>query len=183
MRTQIKLLGLCLAFAAAPSLAGEMKLMPVLDADFKPDFTVSALVGAMNPERVGSDTFAGAEVAFNCIVMQPSTGRIRTKISYGEFSNGGLELSSFEVNPRWMFDIDKNLSVGFGPGLGYVDAKSAGRSKGMWAGQLGADLDYRMGAVTLGLSTRWQGTDNRTIAPGQKGADNILVAAKIGYNF
>ncbi len=184
MRTQSALFGLYFAFVATPVLAdGALKAMPVLDPGYKADITLSALVGYMDPEHVGSDTFVGGELAFNCLLLQPSSGNIRTKLSIGRFSNDGLRLTSYELNPRWMFNLDKNLSVGFGPGIGYVDAKAGGNSKGLWAGQVGADLDYRMGAINLGLAARWQGTANRTIAPGFKGADNTLIEAKIGYNF
>jgi len=184
MRTQSAFLGLCFAVAAAPALAsGDWKAMPVLDPAYKADITVSALVGLMDPEHVGSDSYVGAEVAFNCLLLEPPTGIIRSKMSVGRFSNDGLQLTSYEINPRWMFNIDKNLSVGFGPGIGYVNAKDAGNTTGLWAGQVGADLDYRIGAINLGLAARWQGTENRVIAAGVKGADNTLIDAKIGYNF
>ncbi|MGA7178711.1 MAG: hypothetical protein WBX11_03855 [Thiobacillaceae bacterium] len=184
MRTQFALVGLCLAVATVPALAGDQwKTMPVLDTAYKPDLTVSALVGSMDPEHVSSSSFIGGELAFNCLLLQPPTGIIRTKVSIGGFSHGGLKLTTYEINPRWMFNIDQNLSVGFGPGLGYVDAKAGGNTKGLWAGQIGADLDYRIGAINLGLAARWQGTQNNTIATGFKGADNTLVEAKIGYNF
>jgi hypothetical protein len=183
MRSQSILFGLYLALAVAPVLAGEWKAMPVLDPAYKADITLSALVGSMNPEHVSSDSIVGGELAFNCILLEPSTGIIRSKVSVTRFSNDGLKLTSYEINPRWTFNIDKNLSVGFGPGIGYVDAKAGGNTKGLWAGQVGADLDYRLGAINLGLATRWQGTANRTIIPGIKGADNTLIEAKIGYNF
>jgi hypothetical protein len=176
-------LSLSLSLIAMPSLAGDWKVLPVRDAGFKPDFTVSALVGSLNPEHAGSDTYVGGEVAFNCLLVEPPVGKIRTKISVGSFDDNGLELTSFELNPRWTFDINKNLSVGIGPGMGYVDAERGGNSQGLWAGQVGVDLDYRIGAINLGLAARWQGTENDTIAPGFKGADNTLITAKIGYNF
>jgi hypothetical protein len=186
MRTQTALFGLSLALAAAPVLAGDgsWKSMPVLDSSYKPDFTLSALVGSMDPKHAGADSFVGGELAFNCLLLQPPTGTIRTKVSVGSFSNDGLKLTSYELNPRWMFSVDKNLSVGFGPGIGYVDAKKNGNSKGMWAGQLGADLDYRIGGhIDVGLAARWQATQSSTITPGVKGADNSLIQAKIGYAF
>jgi hypothetical protein len=184
MRTQSALLGLLFAVAAAPALAeGEWKTLPVLDPAYKADLTLSALVGSMNPQHVSSDSSVGAELAFNCILLEPPTGIIRSKISVNRFSNDGLKLTTYEVNPRWTFNVDKNLSVGFGPGIGYVDAKAGGNTKGLWAGQLGADMDYRIGQINLGLAARWQGTQNRTIATGVKGADNTLIEAKIGYAF
>jgi hypothetical protein len=92
------------------------------------------------------------------------SGVIRSKISYNEYDHAGLKLSSYEVNPRWTVNLDKNLSVGFGPGLGYVEAKSAGQSKGVWARQMGADLDYKIGQVNLGLAARRQVAENTHLA-------------------
>jgi hypothetical protein len=183
MRIQFVVTGFCCAIVAAPALAGQWSVMPVLDSSYQAQPTLSVLAGSMNPDHATSDTTLGGEVAFNCILLQPPVGVIRSKLSVTRFSNDGLQLTSYEVNPRWMFSVDKNLSVGFGPGFGYVDAKTAGNTTGMWAGQVGADLDYRIGAINLGLAARWQGTQDRTIAPGQKGVNNTLVEAKLGYNF
>jgi hypothetical protein len=79
--------------------------------------------------------------------------------------------------------IDKNLSFGIGPGIGYVKAELNGQSTSMAAFQVGADLDYKMGSINLGLAARWQDTRNKDIAPGIHGANNTLVQAKVGYNF
>lgn len=182
MRIQLALCGLSLI--ATSALAGEgWKVLPVTDAGYKPDVTLSAIVGSMDPKNADSNAFTGAEVAFNCLMLQPPSGVIRSKISVGQYDHGGLKLTSFEVNPRWTFIIDKDLSVGFGPGIGYVEAKAAGQSKGMWAAQVGADLDYRIGKLNLGLAARWQSTQDSQIAIGYKGADNTLIEAKIGFNF
>ena len=162
---------------------GDWKLLPVKDASYQPDVTLSALVGAMDPKNASSGSFTGAELAFNCLLIQPPSGVIRSKISVGQYDHDGLELTSYEINPRWTFNLSKDLSVGFGPGIGYVDAKAAGHSKGLWAAQIGADLDYRIGSLNLGLGARWQATQDHQIAVGYKGADNFLVEAKIGMNF
>jgi len=123
------------------------------------------------------------EVDFNCMIMQPPSGVIRSKISLGSFDHDGLKLTIFEINPRWTNSIDKNLSFGVGPGIGYVKAEMNGQSISMAAFQIGADLDYKIGSINLGLSARWQDTVNKDIAPGIQGANNTLVQAKVGYNF
>jgi outer membrane scaffolding protein for murein synthesis (MipA/OmpV family) len=185
MRVQTALLGLSLVLTGVPALADSVswKTMPVMDSNYQPDFTLSALVGSMDPQHAGSDSVIGGELAFNCLLLQPSTGIIRTRVSISKFSNDGLKLTSYEINPHWTFNIADHLSLGFGPGLGYVDAKYQGSGKGLWAAQLGADLDYRVNHINFGVAARWQGTQNSTLSPGIKGADNSLVEARIGYNF
>jgi hypothetical protein len=94
-----------------------------------------------------------------------------------------MKLTTFEVNPRWTTSLGKDLTVGVGPGIGLVKAELAGHSKTMGALQFGADLDYRVGAVNLGLGARWQVTQDKEILAGTRGADNFLIQAKIGVNF
>ena len=53
----------------------------------------------------------------------------------------------------------------------------------LFAWQAGADLDYRIGQVNLGLGARWQDTVNKTVSTGREGADNWLVQAKVGVAF
>ena len=178
------LLGLGLLAAATATFAGDdWKLLPVRDANFKPDLTLSAAVGSLNPEHVNSGIYTGAELAFNCLALQPPSGVIRTKVSLGRFDHDGMKLTTFEVNPRWTTNLSQDLTVGFGPGIGLVKAEMSGHSKDLAALQLGADLDYRVGALNLGLGARWQATQNKEIAPGKNGADNFLVQAKVGVNF
>jgi hypothetical protein len=53
----------------------------------------------------------------------------------------------------------------------------------MFAWQVGADLDYRMNNLNLGLGARWQDTTDKNIGGGHHGADNWLVQAKVGIAF
>lgn len=177
------LLGLSLASASAATLAEDWKFLPVRDASYKPDVTLSIAAGQLNGTPAGSGNYTGAEVAFNCLILQPPSGVIRSKISYGQFDHNGLKLNTFEINPRWTMNIDQNLTFGVGPGVGYVKAEVAGKSTSMAALQIGADLDYRIGAVNLGLGARWQDTRNKDISTSIKGANNTLVQAKVGFNF
>ena len=170
---------------SATAIAGDWKFLPVLDSSYKPDMAVFIAGGSLTPSNSGSTSggYAGAEFDFNCLIMQPPTGIIRSKISYGQFNQNGLMLSSIEVNPRWTVDVQKDLSVGIGPGVGYVRADTNGQSTSLAALQIGGDLDYRVGMIDLGLGARWQYTANKEIAPGVTGANNFLIQAKVGISF
>ncbi len=182
---RITLLGAALACATAPALAlaGEWKFLPIMDTDYRPDLTVSLVGGVMDPVNVRKDSYVGIEVAANCGLLQTPTGVVRTKLSYGRFDKDGTELRVFEVNPRWTTPIAENLTVGIGPGIGWVRADVGSRETDMFAWQVGADLDYRIGRLNLGLGARWQDTVDKTVSPGDKGAENWLVQAKVGVNF
>ena len=177
-------LGLGLFAATSASFAGDdWKFLPVRDADYKPDLTVSVMGGALDPQHGSRGSYIGGELAFNCLALQPPKGVLRSKVSLGSYDHGGMKITSFEINPRWTTQLSQDLSVGVGPGIGLVKAEMAGTSKDMAALQLGADLDYRVGALNLGLGARWQATQNKEIAPGKNGADNFLIQAKVGINF
>ncbi len=177
------LLGISLVTTSAATFADDWKFLPVRDANYKSDVTLSIAVGQFNSTPVGSGNYTGAEVAFNCLILQPPSGMIRSKISYGQFDHNGLKLNTFEINPRWTTSIAQDLTIGIGPGVGYVKAEVAGKSTSMAALQIGADLDYHIGAVNLGLGARWQDTRNKDVAAGIQGANNTLVQAKVGFNF
>jgi len=177
------LIGLSLATASAATFADDWKFFPVLDAKYKPDVTLSLVGGVLNGTPAGSGSYKGIEVALNCLALQPPTGVIRSKISLGSFDHNGMKLTTFEINPHWTMNVDKNLTFGVGPGIGFVKAEMNGQTTRMAALQIGADLDYRIGAINLGLGARWQDTRNKDIAPGIHGANNTLVQAKVGFNF
>lgn len=172
-----------LCACAGSAVAGEWQFLPVLKDGYKPEFVLSAVGGALDPKGADRDTYAGVELAFNCGLFQTPVGVVRTKVSYGGYDHDGLEYRSFEVNPRWTMPVAQNLSFGVGPGIGYVRTEAGDRDAHMFAWQLGADLDYRMGRLNLGLGARWQDTLDKSVAPGIKGVENWLVQAKIGLAF
>jgi hypothetical protein len=181
-RTALSLL-LGLLAVSSSAFAGDWKLLPVRDADFKPEVTVSAVAGSLDPQHSGAGTYSGIDLALNCLLLQPPSGVMRTHISLGQFDHDGLKLTDFEINPRWTVKLNKDLSFGVGPGVGLVNAEIAGHSSTLFALQLGADLDYRMGPLNLGLGARWQATENKELVSGRSGADNALIQVRIGYNF
>ncbi|MGC2166276.1 MAG: hypothetical protein WA632_09710 [Gallionella sp.] len=177
------LLGLSIVTFSVSAFGGDWKFFPVRDANFKPDMSLSLVSGNMNPSHIGSGSYAGIELALNCLALQPPSGVIRTKISLGSYDHNGMRLTSVEINPRWTTNLSPGLTIGVGPGVGYVRANTLGQSTSMAALQIGADLDYRIGALNLGLGARWQNTRNKSIATGVNGVDNTLIQGKIGVNF
>lgn len=165
------------------AFADDWKFLPVRDADYKPDLTLSVVGGVMNGTPGGSGAYRGLEVALNCMALQPPSGVIRSKISLGTFDHNGLKLTSFEINPRWTNLISKDLTFGIGPGIGFVKAEVNGQSTNLAAFQVGADLDYQIGSINLGLAARWQDARKKDIGAGIQGANNTLIQAKVGYNF
>ena len=181
--TRTLLIAAAVAAASTPALAGDWKFMPILDKGYAPNFVASVTGGIMDPQHAKSGDAWGLELAMNCGLIQTPTGVVRTKLSVNKFDKGGLDLTTVELNPRWTIPVAKDVTFGIGPGIGWVKADAGNRTVDMFAWQAGADLDYRMGQLNLGLGARWQDTVGKTIATGQQGADNWLVQAKVGIAF
>lgn len=181
--TRILTIAAALSALAAPAFAGDWKFLPALDKGYAPGFVASVTGGIMDPQHVSSGGAWGLELAMNCGLLQTPTGVIRTKLSVNKFDKGGLDLTTVELNPRWTVPIAKDLTLGVGPGIGWVKADGGARTVDMFAWQAGADLDYRIGQLNLGLGARWQDTVNKTVSAGREGADNWLVQAKVGIAF
>ena len=183
MKTTRTLLIAAAAALSAPAFAGDWQFLPILDKGYTPNFVASVTGGIMDPQHVSSDAAWGLELAMNCGLVQTPTGVVRTKLSVNKFDKGGLDLTTVELNPRWTIPVAKDVTFGIGPGIGWVKADGGARTVDMFAWQVGADMDYRIGQLNLGVGARWQDTVNKTISTGREGADNWLVQAKVGIAF
>lgn len=177
---------ICNAAWAGAAHANEWVLGPAFKPGWKPEFTVAAIGGQMNPDSdLGdSDGYLGMEISLNCPWFQPPSGSIRQQFWLGRYESNGLELKGIEINPRYFVDMGSGFSFGVGPGFGYLQGDSQfANSVDMGTLQVGADLSYRAGAFYLGVGTRYAFTSNKYMGPGQEGADNWVVVGKVGVNF
>ena len=175
--------------AAAEKLtsdSGEWVMGPAFKPEWKPHFTIAATAGYLDPDinGVSGSSSPGIQLSLNCPWFSPPTGAIRQQFNYNTFNNDGQKLKSLEMNPRYFIPASPSILVGFGPGLGYLWTESdLGKDKNVWALQLGADIEYRYKRLYLGLGTRYQWTQDKEIGVANKGANNLLTTAKLGFNF
>ena len=171
-----------LAMATSAAQAEGWNFLPVTDAGFKAEPTLSLMGGMLNPDVNGadSDTAMGVELSFNCIALQPPSGKIRTQISWTRYDDAGLEINSVEVNPHYLWRMTDKVEIGVGPGLGYVSGKAGAVDESMLAMQLGTSLHYRSGNLFMGAEARYQVTEEEF---GNTDLDNFRVMLKVGYNF
>lgn len=157
---------------------------------FKPGwdgkYTLAVTAGYLDPDTslASANASLGLQFSLNCPWFQPPQGAIRQQFNLNRFDDGDFQLTTLEINPRYYWDLSPNLSVGAGPGFGYVwtDAP-VGQSPDLWALQAGLDLDYRVGGFYAGIGTRYQWTENETVGVDSKGLDNWLTMLKVGVNF
>ncbi len=147
---------------------------------------VSLMFGMLDPDVDGadSDAITGIELSLNCPMLQPPTNRIRQQISYAKYDKNGVELTSIEANPHYVIETSPGLELGFGPGVGYVMAKSEGGAldDGAFALQLGASAHYTgMGPLFIGAEARYQMTTDFDGI--DDNINNFRVALKVGYSF
>lgn len=175
--------------ATAPVFAEENKgwtLGPAFEEGWDPHFTIAATANYINPDIAGvdSDSSLGLQISLNCPWFQPPSGVIRQQFNINKFDNDGIELTTFELNPRYYVNMSPAVMVGVGPGIGYMWTDAAvGAESNMWTFQLGGDVEYRQGAMFLGAGARYQLTENSPLGVGNTGADNWLVQLKAGINF
>ena len=185
MKTRMSALTLFSAVAlSGPAMAEGWVLGPAFKDGWKPEFTLAAVGGSMDADHAGSDLYGGLEFSLNCPWFQPPKGVIRQQFNIGAYDDDGMEVTSFEINPNYFMALSPKWSLGVGPGIGYVRASYMdGSTEGLWSVQASANLNYRSGPLFMGVGARYQNTEDETLAPGIKGADNWLVSAKVGINF
>lgn len=185
MKIKLSTLSLLSAVALSGSALAEGWVMgPAFKDGWNPEFTLAAVGGSMDVDHAGSDLYTGLELSLNCPWFQPPTGAIRQQFNIGTYDNNGIEITSFEMNPNYFMTLAPNLTLGVGPGVGYVRASDMnGPTEGLWSVQASANLNYRNGPLFLGAGARYQDTRDKTLSPGVSGADNWLVSAKVGINF
>lgn len=87
------------------------------------------------------------------------------------------------MNPNDFVTLAPGLTLGAGPGVGYVAAHEDASNQGLWSVQASANLSCRHGALFLGAGARYQATRDKRLASGVSGTDNVLLGAKAGFNF
>lgn len=148
--------------------------------------SVALLGGVVAPDLsdASSDAAYGVEIGANCQLFQPATGVLRHHFSVSRYSDDPLKMTSAEINSHWMFEPNERLSLGFGPGIGYVRAELDDETNGLWAAQVGGSLKYQLDRQWfLGLEARYQFTENDRFDGRRADADNMRVMGKVGMQF
>ncbi|MFP4182845.1 MAG: porin family protein [Thiohalospira sp.] len=160
---------------------------PIADEGFSAQPSVAVAGGTQELDWDGADSgsVAGIELAMNCGLFAPEQGRIRQQISLTQYDEDGLETTHLELNPHYLFVDDGPLTVGAGPGLGYVDAdRDGGGDDGAFALQAGASVNYDFGPAFVGAEARYQWTTEADLGNNfEEDLGNTRVMAKVGVNF
>jgi hypothetical protein len=162
----------------------DWNFLPVTGDGFDPDLTLSVTGGMMDLQTHGLDTdfVFGLELSLNCLLLDPPVGTIRQQFSYSHYDDSGLEITSFEMNPHFLYKVDSRLAIGFGPGIGYVDADGRNVNEGGFALQGGVSVHYKMSeTLFLGAEARYQWTQEFDDL--NDDLKNARLFGKVGYRF
>lgn len=163
------------------------KFIPIFkDANYTFQPTIALMTGTLDQDIAGddSDTVTGIELGINCPLLTTPNNRIRQRISVSSFDNDTVEIGSFELNPHYMIKVTEGLELGFGPGLGYVQAELGAEDDSTWAVQLGFSAEYRRDMLFAGAEIRHQITGDVDLGGGaETDLENTRVMFKIGVDF
>lgn len=157
-----------------------------MEEDFVHETTVALTAGGLGPDsKIGDAGLAyGAEVSFNCPLIQPPTNKVRQQVSLLQYKDGDSTIQSFQINPHYVVEVSPKLWLGGGPGFGVVRADVNNRTSNMIAAQIGASAHYSIDKIFLGAEARYQFTQSDEVGGNADlGANNWQAVFKLGYNF
>lgn len=174
-----------LTLSAQSVLAADWDFLPVVNDDYQYAPQLSLIGGSMDPSDGNSGSMSGIELSLNCPLLKAPEGVIRQQISFTSYDENGLELDSFELNPHYQINIAPDMTFGFGPGFGYVTAKSAAVDDSAFTLQAGASLNYTAGQIVIGAEARYQlmVSDIEASNGSEVDVDNTRLMLKLGYRF
>jgi len=183
----ISMLGLLSVLGTSFSAqAAGWSLLPGLNDDFRTQSALSVSLGAGHANSTTAMEY-GAELSFNCVLLQPPSNVLRQHLSYVNYSDGDFTMHKIELNPDYMFKVAKDISIGAGPGVGMIVLNTADRDTTLGAFQLGASMDYTgVKHLLVGVESRYQVSTKRFYERDSETyshANNWRTAIRIGYQF
>ena len=164
--------------------ANQLKFLPVMDSSYTPNFAVAALGGYEKSNAVKGSGAYGVELSMTCPLLQIPDHTIRQQISLVHTNSEGLTTTSLELNPHVLFNVADNLNFGVGPSLGVVDASKNSQDHFVFGIGAGVSLTYDITQqYFVGLSSRYQWTNNAHLCGQNYDLDNTRTLLKFGVRF
>ena len=174
-----------LTISAQSASAADWEFLPIVDDDYQYDPQLSLILGSMSPSDGDSGSMNGIEFSLNCPLLKAPGGVIRQQISVASYDEGGVEITSFELNPHYQINLAPNLDFGFGPGFGYVMTEGPGIDESAISLQAGASLSYTVGQGVIAGEARYQMmlSDIELNNGDEVDLNNTRLMIKLGYRF
>lgn len=156
------------------------RFLPILsDKSMKFEPTVAFTLSQVDPDGAKTATAYGVDFNFNCGLIQDPQNRMRTHLNISQSDEAGLEVTAYELSPRYTVPVGNGLSLGAGPSLAIFSVQSATRDQNLFAVGVAAGLNYRSGSFYAGADVRYHDTSAKNGVQ----YDNLTLGAKVGLNF
>ena len=174
------------ALMSAGSVAAEgWRFLPALEQGMKFEPTLAFTLSRVDPDGWSTETAYGLDFNFNCGLIQDPKNRIRTHFNLTHFDENGLNMTGYELSPRYTLPIGNNLSVGVGPSLALFSVETRNYDEMHFGIGVAAGINYRVGKFYAGADLRIHdtGSKNNGNGNGDVDFDNVTLGAKVGINF
>jgi len=179
-------IALILSFFSTISFAEKSwRFFAGMEEDFVHESTVAAMVGGLGPDdKIGSTGLTyGAELSFNCPIIQPPENKIRQQVSVIQYKDGDSNIQTAQINTHYVVEVAPKLWLGGGPGIGLMRAEVNNRKSNMISAQLGASAHYSIDKIFIGGEARYQVTQGDEVGGhSDLGASSWQALFKLGYN-
>lgn len=173
-------LGLMAASAASAADTGLQWLPIANNPAWKPEPTLALTGNRVNPGTGSNASGWGAELNFNCGLVQTADNRIRSHLNVSHTSENGTTVNAYELSPRYTLPMGDGLSVGAGPSVGVFRVSPSGATaRTLYGMGVAAGVNYRVGMFYTGLDLRYHATGSRSGVD----LDPTTLSAKVGINF
>ena len=152
--------------------------------DFPPKSMGIALLGGVmegeDSNKIESDGIYGVELSFPCLV----NNHVRSQLQVVSYDNNGVEMLQVSVNPHYLIDLQKGVTLGVGPTLGATEVTVGDEDDTIFTYGVGAslraDLPYNF---FIGTEAHYDWTTDAELGTVKDNFDNLKVFAKVGYSF
>jgi len=143
-----------------------------------PKYALALIAGSSDlDEHDSSGDLYGAEISFICPFIQASEHTIRQQISITKFQKKGFDMYTLEANPHYLYQLESNTYLGFGPSIGVSSIDGSDSDNTVVTFGLGASLHKN---ITPKL---FLGAEFRTVYATDTHIDNVRLIGKVGYYF
>jgi hypothetical protein len=173
-----------IALSSLSLFAGDLKLLPVMDSSYSPNFAIAAVGGVEKFDSVKAAGSYGVELSLNCPLLQLPSNVIRQQVTLVRSSSEGLTTTALEINPHAQFPIVNKLNFGFGPSLSAVYASANSQSHMIYGIGAGASLTYNLNdKYFAGIESRYEWANTARLGGANYDMDNTRTLLKFGTHF
>lgn len=180
------LIAILLTLSTVSLQANETRILPILTGDYCPNPTMAVTTGYNIYDDIkdsGSSTY-GLEIAFGCPIFEIKDLEINQVLGANHYKKDNFSITTVEMNPRIMFELDNRTKVGVGPGVSILFVDNNNNKDTILGFNIGATVNYQLNdGMFIGLDIRHQFTQKTNVFSNNINLNNNKTVIKIGKSF